>query len=123
MPTRVEFTGSKAVIELYVLEGGECPADEYLQSLDGKSRQKVDTLFALMAQNGQIRNKEQFKKLEGCDGIFEFKRHQIRLLCFCGKGRPQHWVITHGVTKKQDKHAKADIERAKAYMKLYFGEK
>jgi len=119
----VEFTGNKAVIELFVFEDGKSPAYEYLQSLDSTSRQKVDTLFGLMGQNGLIRNKEQFKKLEGSDGIFEFKRHQIRLLCFSGKGRPQIWVITHGVTKKQDRHAKADIDRAEAIKKLYYGER
>lgn len=123
MPTRVEYTGIKAVIELFEFEDGSCPAADYLNSLDEKSRQKVDNLFVLMGEQGQIRNKEQFKKLEGSDGIFEFKRYQLRLLCFFGKGSPARIVLTHGVTKKQDKHAKADIERAEATKKRYQGEK
>lgn len=122
MPTRVEHTGLKARIELYEFEDGSCPAQEYLDGLSAKDRQKVDNLFEMMGINGEIRNDTKFKKLEGSEGIFEFKSFQIRLLCFYGKGPPKKLVICHGVTKKQDKHAKADIERAEAIKKKYFGE-
>ena len=45
-------------------------------------------LFERLADRGQITNKTQFKKLESRKGhaIWEFKRHQIRLLGrFAGK--------------------------------------
>lgn len=122
MPTRVEYAGQKASIELYEFEDGSCPAADYLEGLSPADRQKVDTLFALMGDRGEIRNNEQFKKLEKSDGIFEFKRFQVRLLCFHAKTSPKKLVITHGVTKKQDKHAKADIARAEAIKKKYLGE-
>ncbi|WP_267096224.1 type II toxin-antitoxin system RelE/ParE family toxin [Xanthomonas sacchari] len=122
MPTRGEHTGLKASIELYEFEDGSCPAQDYLDELSVSDRQKVDNLFEMMGIKGEIRNDTKFKKLEGSDGIFEFKAFQIRLLCFYGKGPPKKLVISHGVTKKQDKHAKADIQRAEASRKKYFGE-
>lgn len=122
MPTRAEYTGHKATIELYEFEDGTCPAAEYLNGLSPSNRRKVDSLFDLMGTKGEIRNKERFKKLENSDGIFEFKSHQIRLLCFHAKTSPKKLIITHGVTKKRDKHAKADIERAEAIRSKYLGE-
>ncbi len=122
MPTRVEYVGPKATIELYEYEEGSCPAAEYLSDLAPSDRQKIDTLFELMGVRGEIRNDQKFKKLEKSDGIFEFKSFQVRLLCFYAKTSPKKLIITHGVTKKQDKHAKADIRRAETIRTKYLGE-
>lgn len=123
MPTRTELTGPKAVIELFVFDDDSCPARAYLDELDPRERQRIDSLFELMCMRGEIRNKEHFKKLEGSDGIFEFKRYQTRVLCFFGKGSPARVVLTNGVTKKSDKHAKSDIRRAEDMRKRYMGER
>ncbi|MCA0394810.1 MAG: type II toxin-antitoxin system RelE/ParE family toxin [Proteobacteria bacterium] len=122
MPLRSEHSGLKASVGLYEFEDGSCPAAEFLGALSSKDRQRVDSLFALIGERGSISNKEHFKKLEGTEGIFEFKRFQVRLLCFFAKGSPARLVITHGVIKKSDKHAKADIERALAIRKRFLGE-
>lgn len=122
MPLRSEYSGLKASIELYEFEDGSCPAAEFLEALSERDRQRVDSLFQLMGERGSINNKEHFKKLEGTDGLFEFKRFQIRLFCFFAKGSPARLVVTHGVIKQSDKHAKADIKRALAIKKKYFGE-
>jgi len=123
LPTRIEYEGHKANIELFEFEDGTCPADEFLAKLSPQDRQKVDNLFEMMGLQGEIRNKEKFKKLEGSEGLFEFKSFQIRLLCFYGNGIPRKkLVISHGVKKQQDKHAKADINRATATREKYLGE-
>lgn len=122
MPTRIEHTGAKAVIELFVFDDGSCPARDYLDELNGTDRQRIDSLFELMCARGEIRNKEQFKKLEGSNGIFEFKRYQTRVLCFFGKGSPARLVLTNGVTKKSNKHAKSDIRRAEDMRQRYMGD-
>ena len=61
-----------------------------------------------------------FKKLEGSDGIFEFKSFQIRLLCFfASNGRV---VIVRGLTKKSNKHSPQDIAYAEQRRKKFLGE-
>lgn len=122
MPTRVEHIGVKANIELFELDDGTCLAQDFLNDLSPKERQKVDNLFEMMGINGEIRNDTKFKKLEGSDGIFEFKSFQVRLLCFYGKGSPKKLIIALGVRKKKDKHDKGDISRAEQIRKMYLGE-
>lgn len=108
--TKIAYEGSKFRIELLVGPGGKCDVDEFLTALDPASRRRVDSLFELMAEKGSISNKEKFKKLEGSNGVFEFKSFQIRLLCFfAGAGR---LVICRGLKKKRDKHGRQDIEFA-----------
>jgi hypothetical protein len=122
LPTRVEYEGPNATIELYVFDDGSCPAKIFLDQLSGPARQKVDALFELMGVKGEIRNTEKFKKLEKSDGLFEFKSFQIRLLCFYDKGVRRKLIITHGVMKKKNKHAETDIRRAKNIRAKYLGD-
>lgn len=113
MPRPPEYEGIRFRIACLELADGSCPAGEFLDGLDESDRRKLDTLFERLGDHGKISNKEQFKKLEGSQGIFEFKRHQIRLLCFYAPGG--HLILAFGLRKKKDKHAPADIERAEAY--------
>ena len=63
-------------------------------------------------------NKEKFKKIEGSDGIFEIKSHQIRIFCFFA---PEHrLMLEFGVTKKSDKHKKKDIKKAEKIKNWFF---
>ena len=109
MATRVEYQGSIKSIELFINDDGNCPTYDFLETLSASNRRKVDHLFQLMGEKGQIKNKERFKKLEGTNGIFEFKSHQIRLLCFLVGSKV---VICRAVMKKRDLHAEQDIRFA-----------
>ena len=68
-------------------------------------------LFEKLAERGRIANREHFKKLENVQGhaIWEFKRHQIRLLGRFGPGK--QFLVAHGFKKKQNKHRPADLGR------------
>ena len=70
----------------------------------------MQVLFERLADRGQITNKTQFKKLETRKGhaIWEFKRHQIRLL---GRFAGKQFLVAHGLKKKRDKHGAADLDR------------
>lgn len=109
LATRVEYQGCIKSIELLVDDDGNCPTYVFLEKLSTSDRRKVDHLFQLMGEKGQIKNKQRFKKLEGTDGIFEFKSHQIRLLCFFAGNKV---VICRGVRKKKDLHDEQDIRFA-----------
>lgn len=120
MKTKKCFEGQKKCIELLYEEDSSCQTDNFLNSLDPKDRRKVDVLFELMGEKGSISNKEKFKKLEGSEGIFEFKSFQVRLLCFMTPGR--RVIVCRGLLKKKDKHDKADISFAESCRKQFLGE-
>ena len=39
-------------------------------------------LFNKMAEQGRIANREQFKRIEGTDKLWEFKSFKIRMPCY-----------------------------------------
>ncbi|MBV8215842.1 MAG: type II toxin-antitoxin system RelE/ParE family toxin, partial [Verrucomicrobia bacterium] len=47
------------------------------------------------------RNETKFKKVEGSNGIFEFKSYQMRLYCFFDGG--DLIICTNGAVKKRDR--------------------
>lgn len=119
MNTKDCYTGNKKAIQLLVLDNGSCEAEEFLNNLDKSDRRKVDVLFEMMGEHGKISNREKFKKLEGTDGIFEFKSFQIRLLCFLHLNCV---IICRGVQKKKDKHDRGDISYAETCKRNFLGE-
>lgn len=117
MPREPEFEGLRFKILCLTLPNGECPAGGFLDSLSNSERNKMDVMFEKLGNTGSIHNREKFKKLEGSDGIFEFKAHQIRILCFFTPRREV--VLAFGLRKKQDRHIKSDIQRAEKYKQDY----
>lgn len=117
MPRPPEFEGTHYTIHALTLADGSCPAGEFLDSLTAADRRKLDVLFEMLGNHGKISNPEKFKKIEGTDGIFEFKSFQIRLLCFfASNGRV---MLAFGVRKKKDKHKREDINRAEEYRRWF----
>lgn len=90
-------------VDFYKKENGECPVQDFLDSLDSKMRAKLLVGFALLEANGpQLR--EPYSKHIG-DGIFEIRAKQgsniTRVLYFFFVGR--QIVLTNGFTKKTRK--------------------
>jgi len=96
------------------------PADEFLENLDYKSKEKV--LFNIW-KSRETNDSELFKKLSG--DIWEFRTRfnnkQIRLLAFWDKrGSKRTLVIaTHGFIKKTQKTPIKEIEKAIQLRKEY----
>ena len=118
MRTKCEFKGNAFSIDVLVLDDESCPVAEFLIALSQSDRRKVDVLLELLGSKGRISNKEHFKKIEGTD-LFEFKRHQIRLICFFTPEKKV--VICHALLKKQDKHRARDLEYAEKLRKSLLG--
>lgn len=77
------------------------PAAEFFHSLTEADQAKLLALFRWFAEQWRISNREKFKKVEGSDGLFEFKSHQLR---FIGAyGARAEFVVAHGLRKKQDR--------------------
>ena len=117
MPRPPEYEGSSFRIECLVRPDRSCPAGDFIDGLESSDRKKFDVLFEMMGEHGHIRNKEKFKKVEGSDGIFEFKSYQLRLLCFFAPGR--RVILLDGVRKKRDKLNRADVARAELYKREF----
>ena len=91
---------------------GVSPVRDAYLDLDPRDRAGFQKSYETLASNnGRVRNKEHFKKLEGTD-LYEFKRFQLRLAGFFLPGKI--FVICHiPKPKKRDGWRDQDIERAK----------
>ena len=117
MKTKGLYQGSKKSVVIFL--DGEDDVESFLDSLTASDRRKLDVLFERMGEFGVLNNREKFKKLEGSDGIFEFKSFQIRLLCFFVGDRV---VICRGLFKKKNKHDKVNIAYAETCRQKCIGE-
>lgn len=114
---RIERQGRKLTISTVIFPDGSCPAGELLASMSPAERRKFDPLFERMSEDGFIANREHFKKVEGSDGVFEFKRYQTRIFCFFGSDRVVY--LLYGLTdKKTEKLKPAEVKRAEDYRQI-----
>jgi phage-related protein len=110
----------KAKFEVVLLE----EVWELFDTLDEKTKDKI---IYNIDKSKYVNDPDLFKKLK--DEIWEFRtifnRMKYRILAFWDKtDKTETFVIaTHGIIKKTDKMPSAEIDRAKAIMKLYFEQK
>lgn len=110
-------------VDFYHKENGDCPVDDFLESLDTKMRAKVLGAVALLEANGpQLR--EPYSKFIG-DGIFEIRAKQssniTRVLYFFYIGK--HIVLTNGFIKKTQKTPPEEIALAKNIVQTILNER
>jgi len=111
MSDNIVVKGNWGTIEYAIKRNGKRPAEKFLGSLVKEDRSKLSHPLEKMANEGIVRNPQQFRCLG--DKIFEFKSGQVRLLCF---QRGNSWILTHGFIKKQDKTRRKEIKKARAIM-------
>jgi hypothetical protein len=108
----VRYTGIARCISFARDAAGESPGWRFFwDELDDDGRIQMDKLFKWMGDLGHIANDQKFKHVSG--KLWEFKSHQIRMLCFRSGDA---WVITHGFLKKQDKIPPVEITLAERIM-------
>ena len=91
--------GSKKTIEWYFDNQEKMLAKEYWDKLDGDRQEKLIRLFRYMADIGEIKNKEKF--IHEGDGIYAFKTHYDRFLCFFFEGAKV--IVTNAYQKASNK--------------------
>lgn len=111
LPDELVLFRGRMVVAYAVEESGQSMARDFLNSRDvtEKDKRKLHRLFEQMAQQGEIVNDQNFKKLEGRSEVHEFKGHKARVFAFRSGGT---WFLTSGVVKKRDLHRPSDIDRA-----------
>lgn len=110
----------KFEVDFYKKINGECPVEEFLDSLDNKMRAKLLRMIMLLQQSGN-ELREPYSKSLG-DGIFELRAKQstdiTRVLYFFVVGHKI--ILTNGFVKKTKKTPNSEINLAKEYRKDFF---
>ena len=100
-------------IQFYRNASGDCPVEEFLESLGPKQAQKIAWVLRLVKELPLV-PKQYFKKLEGTDDLWEvraeFGGKAFRLLGFWEAGRLI--ILTNGFAKKTQKTPERDLALA-----------
>lgn len=103
----------------YRQENGDCPARDFLDSLDMKMRAKMVRSIAMLQTNGYELREPYSRPLD--NGIFELRAKQgsdiTRVLYFFVSGRKI--ILTNGFIKKTAKTPPAEITLAQKYREEY----
>ena len=121
MEARLLYRGR--VWSLYLLKEGEREfAREFVErDLTDVQRTQIRNLLTRVAYHGLPARRETYRVLHGHANLVEFKRGEVRLLCFFdGPGRI---VLVHGFKKKSDRTPPQEIERALRLRDAYLAEK
>ena len=102
----------EANIYSFISDRGEDIVYSFIDNnLQETEQKKIIKLIGLFHQYGNIENKEAFKYLQY--GVFEFKRGQVRILCYFLTGRKvKSLVLLHGFKKKCQRTHKQELEKA-----------
>jgi phage-related protein len=106
-------------IIFYRTKDGNCPVENFLDSLPGKVAQKITWTLEILENQGMLPS-TYFKKLKNTE-IWEcriqFGSNIYRIFCFFELN--SIIVLTHGFIKKSQKTPQKEIERAIAYKNDY----
>ena len=104
----------------YKTQNGDCPIENFLDSLSAKQAKKVTWVLSLIEELRFV-PKQYFKKLEGTDEIWEVRidvgSDTFRLLGFFDKGSLV--ILTNGFVKKTQKTPASEIALAEGRKKDY----
>lgn len=102
-------------VEFYETRSGERPAEQFLDSLDIKMRNKMLMSLKVLQEKGNLLREPYSKHLD--DGIYEARAvvgsNITRVLYFFFYGG--RIILTNGFIKKTQKTPRHEIDRAKAY--------
>ena len=111
-------------INFYHLENGDCPVQDYLDTLSNKQVEKVFFVLDLI-ENLDIVPSKFFKKLEATDDIWEariqYGNNIFRLLGFLDGN--ELVIFNHAFTKKTQKTPAKEIKIAERRKKEYFSKR
>lgn len=113
------FGNMSRTIIFYRTKDGNCPVEDFLDSLPGKVVQKIAWVLEILEQQGMLPS-TYFKKLVNTE-IWECRIQQgsniYRIFCFFDKG--SIIILTHGFIKKTQKTPIDEIKRAEEYRSDY----
>ncbi len=107
--------------DAYTKEDGTIPFRDFLKSLPAKDRAKLLATIAKIEEHGlaEATRQQWVKHLEGA--IWEIRSqfaNNIQRACYF-HAEHDHYIITHGFTKKTQKTPRSEIRKAQTFYKLY----
>lgn len=109
-------------VQFYRTPSGQCPVEEFLDSLSGKQAQKVVWVLRLVDELESV-PAQYLKKLGGTEGIWEVRAQHggdaFRVLGFFEP--PEILVLTNGFAKKSEKLPRREIDVAETRRREYLG--
>jgi phage-related protein len=113
----------KRIVDFYKTDMKDCPVQRFLDSLSGKTAQKITWVLSLIEELDVISEKF-FKKLKPHE-IWEcrvnYENTKYRILCFMisPMGQEAKIILTNGFIKKTQKTPQQEIDRALHYKDDY----
>ena len=108
------------IVEYYHTRVGNCPVQDFLDTLDPKEAQKVLWVFRLIERLDRVPI-TYLKKLVGTEEIWECRisaqRGIYRVFGFFIRG--SRLILTHGYTKKRQRTDPREIRKAERYRQDY----
>ena len=109
----------KRTVIFYRTKDGNCPVEDFLDSLPGKVVQKITWVLEILETQGMLPS-SYFKKLVNTE-IWECRIQHgsniYRIFCFFEKG--SIIILTHGFIKKTQKTPPEEIRKAEEYRSDY----
>ena len=107
--------------DAYTKEDGTTPFLDFLVTLPAKDRAKLLATIKKIEEHGltEAARQQWVKHLEGA--IWEIRSqfaNNIQRACYFHAER-DHYIITHGFTKKTQKTPRSEIQKAQTFCKLY----
>ncbi|MGA9365494.1 MAG: type II toxin-antitoxin system RelE/ParE family toxin [Bacteroidota bacterium] len=100
-------------IQFYRKSSGQCPVEEFLDSLPDRDAQKIAWVLRLIERMDTV-PQQYFKKLVGTEELWEIRTqiggNSYRILGFFAG--PTLLIVTNGFSKKQEKTPRKEIELA-----------
>ena len=110
----------KRKVIFYRTNEGKCPSREFLDTLPGKTAQKIVWVLNILEEFDRL-PATYFKKLKDSEEIWECRiqlaPNIYRIFCFFDK--ESSVVLTHGIIKKTQKIPRNEIEKAEKYRREY----
>jgi hypothetical protein len=100
-----------------IVDNNRCLTEEYINSLEEKTRKRLLAIMENMAKRGEIINTEMFRHLSG--NIYEFKARSARIFCFFHQNLV---VCTHGADKPKQRRLKIEINKAEKMRKTFMNQ-
>lgn len=114
------MSNTKYDVLFYEDSNGNCPVQDFLDSLDNKMSAKLYSVLQLLEENGPSLRLPYSEHLQ--DGIFELRAKQSsnisRVLYFFYVGKKI--IMTNGFIKKTQKTPKNELNTAIKYRKDYY---
>lgn len=112
------LASAQVCIAAVLSDNGECAAEEFLAT-GGNFAANCRGMRALIARASRGEPLTAANFHPAGDGILEFIKGSLRLLCFRGEGNT-FVVCTHGYVKKSQKADRTEVARAQAAMRDYW---